>query len=91
LTSTTPQFLSPFNESASPFVNHDEIAFSLVFWVMQLTTQLALWTETEFGQLDLGDARLDKQAPILMERLVAESMMSVPKACNRWGVPTLCQ
>lgn len=53
--------------------------------MVQLTNKSALWTETEFGQLDLGDARLDKRARILMERLAAEPTMSVPKACNGWG------
>lgn len=39
----------------------------------------------EFEQLDLGDARLNKRARILMERLAAEPTASVPKACNGWG------
>jgi len=43
------------------------------------------WTETEFKQLDLGDARRNKRARILMERLAAEPTASVPKACNGWG------
>ncbi|MEC5215409.1 hypothetical protein RCH09_000340, partial [Actimicrobium sp. GrIS 1.19] len=50
-----------------------------------MTTKSAVWTDTEFGQLDLGDARLDKRARILMERLAAEPTLSVPKACNGWG------
>ena len=36
-----------------------------------MATASAPWTETEFGQLDLGDARLNKRAP--------------PKACQGWG------
>lgn len=43
------------------------------------------WTETEFEQLDLGDARLNKRARMLMERLAADPTASVPKACNGWG------
>ena len=39
----------------------------------------------EFGQLDLGDTRLNKRARMLMERLASESTMNVPKACNGWG------
>jgi hypothetical protein len=53
--------------------------------VAQLATRSAAWTETEFEQLDLGDARLNKRARILMERLAAEPTASVPKACNGWG------
>jgi len=43
------------------------------------------WTESEFEQLDLGDARLHKRARILMERFAAEPTASVPNACNGWG------
>lgn len=50
----------------------------------QLASKSA-WTETEFEQLDLGDARLNKRARILMERLAAEPTASVPNACNGWG------
>jgi hypothetical protein len=39
----------------------------------------------EFEQLNLGDARLDKRARILMERMAADPMASVPKACRGWG------
>ncbi|MGT2433604.1 IS4 family transposase [Cupriavidus basilensis] len=50
-----------------------------------LATESTHWAETEFKQLDLGDARLDKRARILMERLAADPMASVPKACRGWG------
>ncbi|MEO7496433.1 MAG: IS4 family transposase [Massilia sp.] len=43
------------------------------------------WTATEFGQLDLGDARLNRRARTLMESMAATPMASVPKACNGWG------
>jgi hypothetical protein len=47
--------------------------------------QIDSMEEVEFGQLDLGDARLNRRARILMERLAAEPTASVPKACNGWG------
>ncbi|CAN7402427.1 IS4 family transposase [Pseudoduganella sp. LjRoot289] len=43
------------------------------------------WTEAEFGQLDLGDARLNRRARTLMESMAAAPTASVPKACNGWG------
>jgi hypothetical protein len=53
--------------------------------VHELATAPAPWTETEFEQLDLGDAGLNKRARILMERLTADPAASVPKACRSWG------
>jgi hypothetical protein len=53
--------------------------------VNELATAPAPWTETEFAKLDLGDARLNKRARILMERFTADPTGSVPKACNSWG------
>jgi hypothetical protein len=50
-----------------------------------LASKSAAWTEAEFEGLDLGDARLNKRARILMERLAAEPTASVPNACNGWG------
>jgi hypothetical protein len=50
-----------------------------------LTIESTHWAETEFARLDLGDARLDKRARILMERFAADPMASVPKACHGWG------
>ena len=43
------------------------------------------WTQTEFEQLDLGDARLNKRARLLMERIAADPTASVPQACHGWG------
>lgn len=43
------------------------------------------WTATEFDQLDLGDARLNKRAKILMERFAADPMASIPKASLGWS------
>jgi hypothetical protein len=39
----------------------------------------------EFGQLDLGDARLNRRARTLMESMAATPTASVPKACNGWS------
>ncbi|MBW8898006.1 MAG: IS4 family transposase [Massilia sp.] len=43
------------------------------------------WTEQEFRQLDLGDARLNRRARVLMETMAATPTASVPKTCNGWG------
>jgi hypothetical protein len=53
--------------------------------VNALATASAPWTETEFEKLDLGDARLNKRARILMDRFTANPTASVPKACRGWG------
>ncbi|MBC8726774.1 hypothetical protein F6X37_36520, partial [Paraburkholderia sp. 31.1] len=37
--------------------------------------------EQEFAGLDLGDARLDRRAKKLMERLAANPTASIPQAC----------
>jgi hypothetical protein len=50
-----------------------------------LITESTPWTQTEFEQLELGDARLNKRARLLMQRLAADPMASVPKACRGWG------
>ncbi|MDB0571639.1 hypothetical protein LBW59_12765, partial [Ralstonia solanacearum] len=43
------------------------------------------WTETEFADLDLGDARLNKRARTLMERMAAKPTVGVPQACRGWS------
>jgi hypothetical protein len=53
--------------------------------VAQLANRSASWTEKEFGQLDLGDARLNRRARTLMESMAAAPTASVPKACNGWS------
>jgi hypothetical protein len=68
-----------------PLVNAAEIAFTFVFCVAQLASRSTAWTEVEFGQLDLGDARLNRRARTLMESRAATPTASVPKACNGWG------
>ncbi|MBJ7313764.1 transposase, partial [Rugamonas sp. CCM 8940] len=51
----------------------------------QLATASTHWAATEFEQLDLGDARLNKRARILMERFAADPMASIPKASLGWS------
>jgi hypothetical protein len=43
------------------------------------------WTEQEFVGLDLGDARLDRRAKKLIERLAAKPAASIPEACDGWS------
>lgn len=43
------------------------------------------WVEQEFAGLDLGDARLDRWAKKLMERLAAKRTASIPEACDGWS------
>jgi len=50
-----------------------------------LATASTHWAATEFDQLDLGDARLNKRARILMERFAADPMASIPKASLGWS------
>ena len=42
-----------------------------------MVTESTPWTQTEFKQLELGDARLNKRARLLMERMAADPMASV--------------
>ncbi|WP_088510946.1 transposase DNA-binding-containing protein [Burkholderia ubonensis] len=51
----------------------------------RLALEAPYWTETEFTDLDLGDARLNKRARTLMERLAAKPTAGVPQACRGWG------
>jgi hypothetical protein len=53
--------------------------------VNALALDTTCWTETEFAHLDLGDARLNKRARTLMERLAAKPTVGVPQACRGWG------
>ncbi|MBV6325731.1 IS4 family transposase [Duganella violaceipulchra] len=50
-----------------------------------MATASTHWAATEFEQLDLGDARLNKRARILMERFAADPMASIPKASLGWS------
>ncbi|MGF6116367.1 hypothetical protein ABIE30_000965 [Janthinobacterium lividum] len=50
-----------------------------------MATASTHWAATEFEQLDLGDARLNKRARIMMERFAADPMASIPKASLSWS------
>ena len=43
------------------------------------------WASTEFETIDLGDARRNKRAIRLVERLSAQPAASVPQACGDWA------
>jgi hypothetical protein len=55
-----------------------------IFRVARTASRSIGWTESEFEQLDLGDARLNRRAGVLMERMAAEPEASRPDACNGW-------
>ena len=42
------------------------------------------WAAEELKTLDLGDARLNKRAVLLAERLAAKPSASIPNACSNW-------
>jgi hypothetical protein len=43
------------------------------------------WAAEEFESLDLGDARLDRRAVLLAERLSRKVGSSIPDACHGWS------
>jgi hypothetical protein len=43
------------------------------------------WAEEEFRGIDLGDARRDRRAVQLVERLAERPTASIPGACNGWA------
>lgn len=43
------------------------------------------WVAEEFKDIDLDDRRLDKRTVLLAERLVANSLASIPQACGGWA------
>ncbi|WP_226383418.1 transposase [Burkholderia mayonis] len=53
-----------------------------------LALKASCWTETKFADLAPGEARLNKRARTLTERLVAKPTAGVPQACRagarRW-------
>jgi hypothetical protein len=53
--------------------------------VNALTLDTTRWTETDFTNLDLGDACLSKRAWILMERLAVKPTAGVPQVSQGWG------
>lgn len=48
-------------------------------------TTAAQWANTEFAQLDFGDARLNHRARKLMERFAADPTASIPDVCHGWA------
>lgn len=43
------------------------------------------WTNEEFADLNLGDARLNKRARTLMDTFSAKPTASIPEACDSWS------
>lgn len=43
------------------------------------------WAEEEFKTMELGDARLDRQAVLLAEQLAHKPGVSIPQACGNWA------
>jgi hypothetical protein len=74
-----------FQSLASARVNLRKIAFTLVFCVAQLASKPTGWTDSEFEQLDLGDARLKLRA----RTWAASSSPNLRRegACSRLLVP----
>lgn len=50
-----------------------------------MMTESTHWTDVEFAELDLGDARLDSRARKILERFSDSPSASIPKSCNGWG------
>jgi hypothetical protein len=48
-------------------------------------TESTHWTDVEFADIDLGDARLDSRARKIMARFSDKPSASIPKSCNGWG------
>ena len=48
-------------------------------------TESTHWTDVEFAELDLGDARLDSRARKIIARFSDKPSASIPKSCNGWG------
>ena len=46
------------------------------------------WAEKEFETIDLGDARLERRAVLLAERLGQKPGASIPGACENWAETT---
>ena len=43
------------------------------------------WAQEEFGDLDLGDARLNARAVLLARRLASKPTESIPNSCQGWA------
>jgi len=51
----------------------------------RVTKAAKQWIEQEFAGLNLGDARLNRRAKKLIERLAAKPKASIPEACDSWS------
>lgn len=43
------------------------------------------WAAEELAEIDLGDARLNRRAALVVERLAGAPRASIPAACNGWA------
>jgi hypothetical protein len=49
-----------------------------------VATESKRWIEEEFAGIDLGDARLNKRARVLVEAFAAKPTANIPMACDGW-------
>lgn len=49
-----------------------------------MATESKRWIEEEFAGIDLGDARLNKRAHVLIEAFAAKPTANIPMACDGW-------
>ena len=49
-----------------------------------MATESKRWIEEEFAGIDLGDARLNKRARVLVEAFAAKPTANIPMACDGW-------
>lgn len=50
-----------------------------------LTTESKRWIEEKFSEMNLGDARLNKRARVMVEAFAAKPTASIPTACDGWA------
>ncbi len=43
------------------------------------------WAQEELAGIELGDARLEKRAAVLLDELGKKPSASIPMACGGWG------
>lgn len=49
-----------------------------------MATESKRWVEEEFAGINLGDARLNKRARVLVEAFAAKPTANIPMACDGW-------
>ncbi|WGG52071.1 IS4 family transposase [Rugamonas sp. DEMB1] len=49
-----------------------------------MATESKHWVAEEFSEMDLGDARLNKRARVMVEAFAAKPTASIPMACDGW-------